>query len=138
MLDEPVEWPELPERVQIAHRAKRSIPDRRPPMHDRMPLWELHHTFRVLLKLLRDEVVPLHLLVQQACDDRHCMSIQQRWARTWPKQPQRDTSMGLVDGKQLGEVSPSLALGQLDPVRSQGIGLGLIVAEVPTLVTCKS
>lgn len=107
-------------------------------MHDRIPLWELHHTCRVLLKLLRDEVVSLHFLVQQACDDRHGMGIQQRWTRTWPKQPQRVASMGLVDGKQLGKVSLSLALGQLDLVRSQGIRLGLIVAESLISATCIS
>lgn len=136
MLDEPAKWPELPERIQIAHRAQRSIPDRRPPMHDRMPLWEPHHTYRVLLKLCRNEVVPLHSLVQQACDDRHGMSIQQRRAHTWPKQPQRATSMGLVNGKQLGEVTLSLTLGQLDLVRQQGIRLGLVVAETLISATC--
>lgn len=46
--------------------------------------------------------------------------------------------MCLIYGKQLGEVTLSLTLGQLDLVRPQCIRLGLVVAEAPKLAKCKS
>lgn len=121
---------ELPKRVHLAHWPQRSIVDCRSPVHDRIPLGELHHTCRVFLELRWDQAAPVHFLIHHTRDERHGVSVHQRRPRIRSEQPQGIAAVSLVNGKQLGEIIPSLPLSQLYLVRLQGIFFGPDLAEV--------